>query len=782
MDCLDPDGEHYRIQQYEAWGIEQGVALPLWNANGKIQAVFEFYGAHVDLDIESFEKVGQAIMSQLQRSLEHMQRVVDLEKIIKDTTHLKEKRSEFIDALGFDVRAPLSNIMGLTGLLKKNPGKECQQDYLEMIHSSSQLLIGILDDVLEGAKVDSKSLPLIPLVFHPQELLDPLLKTFSLQAHEKGIELVVKEPLNFPYYLSADIKRIRQMIASLMNHSFRVTQRGFISIEVSCDVQNDKDALLRVSIEDSGLVLNRHQSTSQSVKEGATHRDGDSDEESIAHGFSMANQLASLLGAQLDVDVQKTKGKTFDVIIPCHISQETETSQVDQLAEKLVLLIQPFDLTRRTTLEALKSWGLNVVSCKTGQETKSHLKNLYDQGLNVDYIVCEQLLADMSGVELLSHIHHMYPNKPFSTVLYVDPVSRTDTHQMIAQWEANPLLSDRMPLIVTKPMVGHQLKDFLMSARDRQKNADASLGIVSLESEDLSSVSSLRSNSQYRSTQELPEKLIGKVLIVEDSKPNQVVLKKLLEIYGLEVEVVGNGILAIDRVMNQHFDLVLMDCLLPEMDGFEATQIIRTKEHDSGVRKPIIALSACATENIKQQCIQAGMDEFISKPFDETELIEAISRYLLVQSPHSINDHTGENSEKHPAANPEKLEGFDAFFDETLSGLGQEQFDDLRRSTLNNVKELFRSVDVAVDNKDLSKVGASLKRFQTCALAFGASDLVKQMNELDAVRKEGFEGFEVHLEPIQQKIKQFCVKLEAYDSYAVRKPMSDGNRGDQRSS
>lgn len=505
-------------------------------------------------------------------------------------------KSDFLATMSHEIRTPMNNVLEMAESLKLTQLDSNQHRHVKTIEQSGHALLGVINDLQDYAKIEAGQMDLEISSFNLETLIDDCVSTFALNACEKNINFIADIAPDLHPVLRGDTTKLRQIILNLLSNAFKFTEYGDIVLRVH---QTEKTAIncieLHFEIQDSGIGLTDEEqqrlfSPFQQAESSTYGRFGGS-----GLGLAISKQLAELMDGSIGVNSERGHGANFWFTARLLVDEQPDTDLLRQksprLAERRVLLVDVNPCSADIIQRMLTSWQM-LVTCVDSMPSAIELVTNATQ--TFDIILSDYQLGDHNGIELAETLAKLDNNRPVCFVLMA--ISRQLSNQ-------DELTDAGIEIILEKPITTALLHDVVVQAiTDPHQTAINQLN-----------KQSCGDNNEL------------KVLIVEDNQANQMVLKGMLTKINIQPDIADDGLKAVERFDLQHYDLILMDCEMPEMDGYEATKQIRAKEKlFNRPRSMVVAVSAHARSDHKNKAIQVGMDDYMTKPITQGELLKII--------------------------------------------------------------------------------------------------------------------------------------------------------------
>ncbi len=657
-------------------------------------------------------------------------------------------KGEFLATMSHEIRTPLNGIVPLLEILRESRLDREQRQFVNTALNSSYHLLSIINDILDFSKIEAGKLDLESIELNLRDLVESVVTLMSKSAERRGLDLDYQIAADLPAVVRGDPIRLRQVLTNLVSNAIKFTSKGGVMVEVACRGRSRKSVEVLFAIKDSGDGISQEiqarlfRSFNQ-ADASTTRKHG-----GTGLGLVISRRLVELMDGKIGVRSEVGKGSVFWFVVPMRKSLRDMPAERRSLQGVRILLVDDKDHHAEKLGQYLDEWGVLHQHADSAMDALSKLISTANLGESWGYelVVIDGkalggrlpgFLQDISSEPVLGSLKLLMIGETPRTVtrLGVDatlprPVKKRDLQRVLCR------LMDVQSESAQSPPPGENLANPFLSADIQEQSWEE---MVSLETP----------------AGEVPEAaplgpLMGHILLVEDNLVNLNVAKKMLQRLGLECDVAQDGLAALTAINHRQYDLVLMDCQMPRMDGYEATRAIRLREATKGLaRLPVIAMTANAMEGDRQKCLDAGMDDYLSKPVmpstlrlmlgqwlpqGETEIVSAGNE----KSPSEVNADTGRTAAVAVSAGQDKPPAdVDRGILEELFEIMEDDFSALLLSFLDAAPGLIREIEAGILDEDARQVILPAHSLKSSSANVGALKLSGLARQVEMEAKKG---------------------------------------------
>jgi signal transduction histidine kinase/DNA-binding response OmpR family regulator len=673
---------------------DYGVRVPVSSEDEVGRLVLAFNDMLGEMQAQSGEL--QAYQQELERKVG--QRTADLAAALEDAKAAAQAKADFLANMSHEIRTPMNGVIGMLDLMDGDRLDPQRRSMLETARNSAEALLGVINDVLDFSKIDAGKLTLEHIDVELRPLVEEVATLFARQAHGKGVEVACLVEAGAPALVRTDPTRLRQILANLMGNAVKFTERGEVSLTLRTLEASGEHARLQMEVRDTGIGMSAEamsklfQSFTQ-ADTSTTRRFG-----GTGLGLAITKRLVDAMGGEIGVASAPGAGSTFTVVLPLAVTAWAAPTKRSDLSGLHILVVDD-NATNRLVLGAhLDEWKVRRQSAASALEGLQLARAAAASGSPLDMILLDYHMPHTDGVEFLR-------------ALRADPRIAGVPCLMLSSLGDRPAGVDALGVAawLNKPV--------------RQSQLYGAIAMVSGLSAGWARAPRPGPVVAAQALQAVP--FPGRVLLVEDNLVNQQVAMRLLATFGVTPHIAANGLEGVERVQSEHFDLVFMDCQMPLMDGYQACREIRDWERATRrTRVPIVAMTANAMQGDRERCLEAGMDDYVSKPVKRQTLEAALARWL---TPGAAAVPTRSEQSEPPlglALDRAVLEQLRQLFDGDLS--------EVIAAYLSDAPAQIDSMESAIASIDYTALGRAAHSLRSSSRSVGAHGVAAAATSIEA--------------------------------------------------
>jgi signal transduction histidine kinase/DNA-binding response OmpR family regulator len=640
-----------------------------------------------------------------ERTLALQQRTQEALGLAKEAQEANRSKSQFLANISHEIRTPMNGVLGMTALLLDTELAPSQRRFAITVHQSAQLLLGLINDLLDFSRAEAGRLQLEPRDFDLRDAIEDVVDMLAEQAHASGLELACFIDDELPRVVRGDPVRLRQIFTNLIGNAVKFTEEGQVVVRavlVPSDSESDSACAVQVSVTDTGIGV--PDEAGETIFDAFHQADGSMARRFGGTGLGLAicKQLVEQMGGSIAFETDPSRGSRFTVTLELVRSEgpagAARTGGPD-LGDLGILVADGQGTSRRIVAHRLRSWGADVVEAEDARSALEWLRSGH-VARPLDAVVLDPGTLGDETDALLGELG----GEAAPAVVALTPVGRPTRGECVPGRAVN----------VAKPVRERALRHAIPRAQARRSGSEAQADAA----------------ASQEGRAGLPP---ARVLLVEDNEINQQVAEAMLHALGCDVVVVGNGREAVEYLASESFDLVFMDCQMPEMDGFEATRAIREAEAEAA-HVPIVALTAHAMRHDRDQCLRAGMDDYVSKPFERDDLARQLERW-------APGRRVARRVRPQPSPDPAAAAPLEPAALRSLRALEEQSSPDLVSGVVDaylaSSEELERELREATATDAPERLARAAHKLKSSSAQLGALRLASLCKELEALGRSG---------------------------------------------
>lgn len=545
----------------------------------------------------------------------------DLEWKSMEAEEANDMKSDFLATMSHEIRTPMNGIFGMAELIADSELKPGQRKHIETLMSSAESLLVLIDDILDFSKIEAGKLEIDPIPINLHDIVDNISSLFSIKIQDKDVELLVRYTPKTPDHVIGDPTRIRQIISNLVSNAIKFTEKGhvLISVEkvVSTGILSENKVTIKVSVSDTGIGL--EPGTQEKIFDKFSQADSSTTRNygGTGLGLPICKSLAEMMGGEIGLDSELGKGSAFwftmelEETAPIIVEGE-EKIDISSLKGLKVLIVDDLEVNDIALTEWVNSFGMQCDTCRSAKNALIMFGKEKSNNNPYNIVIIDYMMPEINGKEL-GQIFNMDKTIDKTLFIMMSAFINIEHEEELKQLGFSAFLA--------KPIKKYQLAEVMARCwKGLHSNKD-----------DLFDGEHFYLHQESHSKQKIYFKN-SRILVAEDNRVNQEFIKEILGNLGCDVQVAKNGEEVVDMAMKNNYDLILMDCQMPIMDGFEASSklnMLKVKHEINDI--PIIALTANAMKGDKEKCIDAGMQDYMTKPVRKDQIIEMLTKWLPIK-------------------------------------------------------------------------------------------------------------------------------------------------------
>lgn len=686
---------------------------------------------------EYSEKAMNSLMSLADEVGEKLDRRRQINEAKMEAKKAKKMKSEFLANMSHEIRTPLNSIMGMLQKLEETPLDQHQKEYVDISKQSSERLLKLITDILDVSKVEAGEIEIEHEPFQLEPIFMDVMSYFARKAHQKGLNLPCYIDLSCPATLIGDKDRIQQILINLISNALKFTESGEIRLRIFPEPESDEPGTIRFEVEDTGVGIPEEDREDLFERFSSSYLKKETSVKGTGLGLAICKQLVEQMNGEISVDSTKGEGSTFRFTIPFELPEEEGRTGEERLrkqiehsgvslSDKHVLVAHGSETMRSIIRTTLEEFGATVHEAEGGYHVLEEANRLTQGKQSIDVLVLDQQMDDIDGFEVVDELRGRIPSGKILMMLKTDNLN-TNQERVSELGLGGYLIKPITQSMLIKSLL--RMHGEKIDPEETEEEKHFELDWTQLES---------------------PPRL----LIAEDNQHNRKLIEAILKQYPVRIDFADNGEKALRLAKSGLFDLIFMDIRMPEMDGLEVTERFRDWEEENEMdRTPVIALTAQALAENRQESLDAGCDEHLSKPIRENKLISTIQKFVSKQtdpggSPAEVEEEDDDSTEVCPP------DVSDSDLESQQTVVLDERFQEFVPDFLEDVHDKTEQIQDLWDRGDYAEIEDLAHDIKGAAGSFGFDQVQKAARTIETAA-----GEEEH-QTIQTKTDRILKYLE----------------------